>query len=52
MIVINETFVRRHFPDEDPIGKQVVIEQIITGQGASSAPRYHGRWSGLSETRR
>jgi putative ABC transport system permease protein len=32
VIVINETFVRRHFPNEDPIGKQVVIEQIITGR--------------------
>jgi putative ABC transport system permease protein len=32
VIVVNETFVRRYFPNEDPIGKQVVIEQIITGK--------------------
>jgi putative ABC transport system permease protein len=30
--VINETFARQQFPNEDPIGKQVMIEQIITGK--------------------
>jgi putative ABC transport system permease protein len=32
VIVVNETFVRRYFPNEDPIGKQVLIEQIVTGK--------------------
>ena len=30
--VINETFARQHFPDQDPIGQRVVIEQIVTGK--------------------
>jgi predicted permease len=30
--VINETFAQRHFPNQDPIGQRVVIEQIITGK--------------------
>lgn len=30
--VVNETFARQQFPDQDPIGQHVVIEQIITGK--------------------
>ena len=30
--VVNETFARQQFPNEDPIGKQVVIEQIVPGK--------------------
>jgi putative ABC transport system permease protein len=30
--VINETFARQQFPDQDPIGQRVVIEQIVTGK--------------------
>ena len=30
--VINETFARQQFPDQDPIGQHVLIEQIITGK--------------------
>ena len=30
--IVNETFARQQFPNEDPIGKYVVIEQIIPGK--------------------
>ena len=30
--VVNETFARQQFPDQDPIGQRVVIEQIVTGK--------------------
>ena len=30
--VINETFARQQFPNQDPIGQHVLIEQIITGK--------------------
>jgi len=30
--VINETFARQQFPDQDPIGQRVVIEQIVPGK--------------------
>jgi len=30
--VINETMVKRFFADEDPIGRRIFIEQIITGK--------------------
>ena len=32
MIVVNEAFVNRYFEGVDPIGRHVVIEQIIPGQ--------------------
>jgi len=34
VIVVNETMVKRYFKDEDPIGKHVLIQQIIPGQPA------------------
>ena len=30
--VVNETFARQQFPDQDPIGQRVVIEQIVPGK--------------------
>ena len=36
--VINETFARQQFPDQDPIGQRVVIEQIVHRQ-AGAGPR-------------
>jgi putative ABC transport system permease protein len=30
--VINESFARQQFPDQDPIGQRVVIEQIVPGK--------------------
>jgi putative ABC transport system permease protein len=30
--VVNETFARQQFPNQDPIGQHVLIEQIITGK--------------------
>lgn len=32
VMVVNETFVQRNFPNEDPIGKQVLVQQIVPGQ--------------------
>src|SRR5258708_3383053 len=30
--VINQTMAARYFKDEDPIGKQILIQQIVTGK--------------------
>jgi len=30
--VVNETFAKREFPDADPIGQRVLVQQIIPGQ--------------------
>jgi putative ABC transport system permease protein len=30
--IVNETFAKREFANEDPIGKHVMIEQIVTGK--------------------
>jgi putative ABC transport system permease protein len=32
--VVNESFVKRYLKDEDPISKQVMIEEIVTGKTA------------------
>ena len=32
VIVINETFARQQFPNPDPIGQHVLMEQIVTGK--------------------
>jgi predicted permease len=32
MMVINETFARQNFPNEDPIGKRLLVQQIMLGQ--------------------
>ena len=32
--VVNETMVKRYFPHEDPIGKRILIQQILTGKTA------------------
>jgi len=29
--VVNQTFVRRYFPDQDPIGAGVLVQEIVTG---------------------
>ncbi len=34
VIVINQAFVKRYFKDEDPIGKRILIQQIIPGKPA------------------
>jgi putative ABC transport system permease protein len=30
--VINETMAKRYFPDENPLGRRIMIEQIVTGK--------------------
>jgi putative ABC transport system permease protein len=30
--VISETMVQRYFPNEEPLGKQIIVEQVITGK--------------------
>jgi len=30
--VINETMVKKYFPNEDPIGKRILVQQIVTGK--------------------
>jgi predicted permease len=30
--VINETMARKYFPDEEPIGKQILIQEIVPGK--------------------
>jgi putative ABC transport system permease protein len=30
--VVNETMVRKYFPDEDPIGKRILVQQIVPGK--------------------
>jgi putative ABC transport system permease protein len=32
VVVVNETFAKREFPDADPIGQRVLVQQIIPGQ--------------------
>lgn len=32
VMVINETFVKRYLPDENPIGKRVLVQQLIPGK--------------------
>jgi predicted permease len=32
--VVNETFVRREFPNEDPIGQTILVQRIVPGQTA------------------
>ena len=32
MTVINETMARKYFPHEDPIGKRILIQQIVPGK--------------------
>ena len=32
VVVVNETFAKQQFPNQDPIGQHVLIEQIITGK--------------------
>ena len=32
VMVVNETFVQRNFPNQDPIGKQVLVQQIVPDQ--------------------
>ena len=34
VIVVNETMVKHYFKGEDPIGKRILIQQIIPGQNA------------------
>ncbi|HMD99122.1 MAG TPA: ABC transporter permease [Terriglobia bacterium] len=34
VIVVNETMVKRYFKGQDPIGKRILIQQIIPGQPA------------------
>ena len=34
VIVINETLRRKYFPDRDPIGERLLIQQIVPGQRA------------------
>jgi putative ABC transport system permease protein len=30
VVIINETFARQHFPNEDPIGRKIVYDRIVT----------------------
>lgn len=30
--VINETMVRKYFPNQDPVGKQILIQEIVPGK--------------------
>jgi putative ABC transport system permease protein len=32
VMIINETFARQQFPDQQPVGQRVMIEQIVTGK--------------------
>lgn len=38
--LVNETFARREFPDEDPIGRRIVAQSIIPGT-AEPGPEVH-----------
>ena len=43
--LINETLAKREFPDEDPIGRRILVRDIVAGQDASSARRSPGKSS-------
>jgi putative ABC transport system permease protein len=32
VVVVNESFARQNFPNEDPIGKRLFVQQIVPGQ--------------------
>ena len=49
--VINETMAQLYFADEDPIGKRILVQEIVRAR-RSSVPRFRGKSSASSRTRR
>jgi putative ABC transport system permease protein len=56
VVIINETFARRYFPDENPIGKRLAMEGRAPGQPVGHNPRDATPWSEIvgvaADTRR
>jgi putative ABC transport system permease protein len=54
--IINESFARRYFPNENPIGKRLAMEGRTPGQPAGPNPRAASPWSEIvgvtADTRR
>ncbi len=44
VMIVNETFARRHFGNENPIGKHLAMEGRTPGQPASHNPRAASPW--------
>jgi predicted permease len=56
VVIINESFARRYFPNENPIGKRLAMEGRTPGQPAGPNPRAATPWSEIvgvaADTRR
>ena len=45
VVIINETFAKRYFANENPIGKRLAMEGRTPGQPAGHNPRAASPWS-------